>query len=153
MQRRPPRAAAPRLPVREYLARRGLLVSQDCGVTKPPDTFQYLGIAFCSAEAAGRPPEQIAQDAVAGGARLAVVTCGADGSIAFDGQAWWRDEAVPVEVVDTTGAGDSYAAGFLRARLAGADVGQAMHAGSAAAARTCTHFGAWPQEPTPLTAA
>jgi len=138
-------------PVREYLARRGVLVSQDCGVTKPPETFLYLGIAFLSQEAAGKPPEQIAQEAVAGGARLAVVTCGADGSIAFDGRTWWRAEAVPVDVVDTTGAGDSYTAGFLHARLAGADVYQAMHAGSAAAARTCTHFGAWPQDPTPLT--
>ncbi len=137
-------------PVREYLAGRGVLVSQDCGVTRPPENFQYLGIAFCSQEAAGKPPEQIAAGAVAGGARLAVVTCGADGSIAFDGLTWWRAEAVPVDVVDTTGAGDSYTAGFLHARLAGADVHQAMHAASAAAARTCTHFGAWPQDPTPL---
>jgi fructoselysine 6-kinase len=134
-------------PVREWLTRRGVLVSQDCGVTKG---YENLDIAFCSQAAAGEPAEKIAEEAVAGGARLAVVTCGADGSLAFDGQTWWRASAVPVETVDTTGAGDSYAAAFLDARLAGADVDQAMGAGSAHAARTCTHTGGWPQDPLPL---
>ncbi|HUZ35212.1 MAG TPA: PfkB family carbohydrate kinase [Streptosporangiaceae bacterium] len=134
-------------PVRAWLARRGVLISQDCGVTKG---YEHLDIAFCSQAAAGEPAEKIAQDAVAGGARLAIVTCGADGSLAFDGRTWWRESAVPVETVDTTGAGDSYSAGFLDARLAGADVGQAMKAGSAHAARTCTHIGAWLQDPLPV---
>jgi fructoselysine 6-kinase len=133
--------------VREWLSRRGVLVSQDCGVTRG---YENLGIAFCSQAAAAEPAEKIARDAVAGGARLAVVTCGADGSLAFDGRTWWRASAVRVETVDTTGAGDSYAAGFLDARLAGADVDQAMSAGSAHAARTCTHAGGWPQDPLPL---
>lgn len=137
-----PRAAE----VREWLTRRGVLVSQDCGVTAG---YQHLDIAFCSQAAAGQPAEKIAQEAIAGGARLAVVTCGADGSWAFDGSTWWHASAVPVEVVDTTGAGDGYAAAFLDARLAGADVDQAMSAGSAHAALTCTHLGAWPQDPLP----
>jgi fructoselysine 6-kinase len=132
--------------VRERLTGRGVVVSQDCGVSQG---FEYLDVAFCSHAAAGDVPERIASDAVAHGARLAVVTCGADGSIAFDGRTWRRAEAVPVPVTDTTGAGDSYAAGFLDAWLAGADVDQAMAAGSAVAARTCTHLGAWPQEPLP----
>jgi hypothetical protein len=33
--------------------------------------------------------------------------------------------------------------------ITGADVDQAMAAGSVVAARTCTHLGAWPQEPLP----
>jgi fructoselysine 6-kinase len=132
--------------VRERLRGRGVLVSQDCGVSHG---YEHLDVAFCSQAAAGHVPERIASDAVARGARLAVVTCGADGSIAFDGRNWRQAEAVPVTVVDTTGAGDGYAAGFLDAWLAGADVDQAMAAGSVVAARTCTHLGAWPQEPLP----
>ena len=132
--------------VRERLSGRGAVVSQDCGVSHG---YEHLDIAFCSQAAAGGAPERIASEAVAHGARLAVVTCGADGSIAFDGRTWHRAQAVPVLVVDTTGAGDGYAAGFLDAWLAGADVDQAMAAGSAVAARTCTHLGAWPQEPLP----
>ena len=134
-------------PVRRYLACRGVLVSQDCGVTLPVENYRWMGIAFCSEEATGRPAERIAVDAVAGGARLAVVTRGADGSLAFDARTWWRTRAEPVEVVDTTGAGDAFAAGFLDARLDGADVDQAMAAGARHAALSCTYLGAWPQEP------
>jgi fructoselysine 6-kinase len=136
-------------PVRAYLADRGVLVSQDCGVTRPPRCLTRLAIAFCSQEAAGRSAHELATEAIAAGARLAVVTCGADGSVAFDGHQWWQAAAVPTNVVDTTGAGDSYAAGFLHARLAGADVDQAMRAGSQHAARACTHHGGWPQQALP----
>jgi fructoselysine 6-kinase len=136
-------------PVRAYLAGRGVLVSQDCGVTKRPGSLTHLDIAFCSQETSGGPADRLAAEAIAAGARLAVVTCGADGSVASDGRRWWRAAAVPVDVVDTTGAGDSFAAGFLHARMAGADVDQAMRAGSEHAARACTHHGGWPQQALP----
>jgi fructoselysine 6-kinase len=118
-------------------------------VTRRPRRLVHLDIAFCSQEAAGGPPDKLATEAIAAGAGLAVVTCGADGSVAFDGRRWWRAAAVPTNVVDTTGAGDSYAAGFLHARLAGADVDQAMRAASTHAAEACTHLGGWPQEALP----
>ena len=41
---------------------------------------------------------------------------------------------------------------FLDARLAGADVDQAMRMAAVHAAEACTHFGAWPQEPGPVPA-
>ena len=119
-----------------------MLVSQDCAINAG---YDHLDVAFCSAGAAARDPAELAREAVAGGARLAVVTCGADGSIAHDGRGWWRAAACPVRVEDTTGAGDSYIAAFLHARLTGADVPQAMQAGAASAALTCAHRGAWPQ--------
>jgi fructoselysine 6-kinase len=131
-------------PLREWLRACGVLVSQDCAIT--PD-YENLDIAFCSAAAADSEPEEMARRAVDRGAQLCVVTCGADGSIAYDGRDWWRVAAVDVRVVDTTGAGDSYTAGFLRARVTGSDVPQAMSAGSASAALTCMHRGAWPQQP------
>jgi fructoselysine 6-kinase len=144
-------------PVRRALAGRGVLVSQDCAISPG---YAGLDIAFCSAAAVagaegaagadGVAPAAIARAAVAGGARLCVVTCGAAGSIAHDGRDWWQVPAVSVEVVDTTGAGDSYIAGFLHARLTGADVPEAMHAAAVCAGQTCTHLGAWPQQPAPL---
>lgn len=55
-------------------------------------------------------------------------------------------QAVPTEtvarVVDTTAAGDSFAAGYLSRRLAGADVCQAAAFGNRLAARVIQHHGA-----------
>ncbi|HET7816018.1 MAG TPA: adenosine kinase [Sphingomicrobium sp.] len=75
-----------------------------------------------------------------------VVTRGADGAIALrDGE---RAEvpAVPVErIVDTTGAGDLFAAGFLAARCRGRPLERCLEAGALAAAEIISHFGARPE--------
>jgi fructoselysine 6-kinase len=133
--------------VRSRLSGRGVLVSQDCAVSSG---YDHLDIAFCSAGEDGGRARDLAEEAVLGGARLAVVTCGAAGSVAFDGRSWWRVPAAAADVVDTTGAGDSYIAGFLAARATGSDILQSMRAGARVAARTCGHLAAWPQDGAPL---
>ena len=59
----------------------------------------------------------------------------------------WGDlqvPAEPVEVIDTTGAGDAFAAGLLTARLSGAGRREALEAGCAAAARAVARVGGRP---------
>ena len=59
----------------------------------------------------------------------------------------WGDLHVPAEavaVVDTTGAGDAFAAGLLAARLNGAEKRAALEAGCAAAGRVVSQVGARP---------
>jgi sugar/nucleoside kinase (ribokinase family) len=53
-------------------------------------------------------------------------------------------ERVP-RVVDTTGAGDAYAAGFLFGVTAGRDLAASARIGSIAAAEAIAHLGARPE--------
>jgi 2-dehydro-3-deoxygluconokinase len=55
--------------------------------------------------------------------------------------------AQAAQVVDTTGAGDAFNAGYLAERLSGAPAPDAIAAGAALGARTIGHAGAIPSEP------
>ncbi|WP_258567225.1 carbohydrate kinase family protein [Microbacterium sp. Se5.02b] len=89
---------------------------------------------FCNADRLDDPVAFL-RSRVAAGASLAVCTLGADGAVAVDGYGTvHRVPAVPVEVVDTNGAGDAFLAGVLDARLDGADVPAALEAGARTAA-------------------
>lgn len=129
--------------IRQELSRRGVLISQDCAVSHG---FDHLDVAFCSAGEDLAAAEALAESAIAGGAKLAVVTRGAAGSLAFDGRTWTTQAAEPITVVDTTGAGDSFIAGYLAAMAEGKELRGCMAAGSVAASRTCQHWGGWPQQ-------
>ncbi|PKH40467.1 Sugar or nucleoside kinase, ribokinase family [Nocardioides alpinus] len=64
-----------------------------------------------------------------------VVTHGAAGSAAVGPDGTWAEvPGASLDVDDTNGAGDAFFAGFLVARLAGADLTAALHAGAAQAA-------------------
>jgi len=82
-------------------------------------------------------------DAVAAGPRLAIVTLGEKGSLAYDGTSYTSYGIVPVEVVDTMGAGDSYIAGFLKGILEGSPLRDCMAKGAENASVTLRYNGAW----------
>ncbi|HHY59389.1 MAG TPA: carbohydrate kinase family protein [Clostridia bacterium] len=74
---------------------------------------------------------------------IPLVTLGGQGSTTFYRGMRISVPAYPVEVVDTTGAGDAYIGAFMTAHfMKGMDVGEAMEFASAAAALTCTKIGA-----------
>lgn len=77
------------------------------------------------------------------GPAVCVATLGADGSMAYNGRQFYRQGIVPCQVVDTMGAGDSFIAGFLHSRLAGADIPACMAAGAQSSAVTLAYKGAW----------
>jgi sugar/nucleoside kinase (ribokinase family) len=79
---------------------------------------------------------------------LAMVTIGADGSLVVTADDVVKVKAEPVsQVVDTTGAGDLYAAGFLYGYTNGAELAECGRLGSVAAAEVISHVGARPLVP------
>ena len=73
-----------------------------------------------------------------------VVTIGENGALWTDGSALLRVAAPAADVVDTTGAGDAFAAGLLAARARGTGPEEALEAGCALAARAVSVTGARP---------
>jgi sugar/nucleoside kinase (ribokinase family) len=67
---------------------------------------------------------------------------GGQGSIVAHGDFSWPVDAIRVRAVDTTGAGDAYAGGYLYGRLRGWDPGQAGKLASRVAAATVAQVGA-----------
>lgn len=83
-------------------------------------------------------------EAVRGLVDIAALTRSEHGSIILRGAERADILAVPTKVVDTTGAGDAYAAGFLTALTSGLDLATCGRWGSRAAADTISRMGARP---------
>jgi fructokinase len=104
----------------------------------------------------GEAAMNVARRWARGGPALVVVTDGADGSTGLSAELEVRCPAIPVQVVDTIGAGDTFAAALLdwlhrAGRLGGrlsslsaADVDGALRHAGRAAAITCSRAGADP---------
>ncbi|HEX2762412.1 MAG TPA: adenosine kinase [Allosphingosinicella sp.] len=98
-------------------------------------------------ELAALPERDSAVAAIRDKVPLLVVTCGAEGALAVENG---RQVSVPIArlgkgVVDTTGAGDLFAAGFLVGQARGHDLERSLRMGSVAAAEIISHFGARPE--------
>ena len=87
-----------------------------------------------------------ALQAVRGHCAVAALTRSGAGSVVLgDGEVHVIDAEPVDELVDTTGAGDLYAAGFLFGITHGADLATCGALGSVAAAEVISHFGARPE--------
>jgi sugar/nucleoside kinase (ribokinase family) len=84
--------------------------------------------------------------ALAGKVGTLVDTRGAAGAVGVENGRSVEVPARPVEaIVDTTGAGDLFAAGFLAGRCRGRGLEDSLQAGAVAAAEVISHFGARPE--------
>jgi ribokinase len=81
-------------------------------------------------------------------AEIALITLGSEGSVAVSASSRARVGAVPVTVVDTTAAGDTYIGAFAVEWLRAASVEKAMEYASHAAALCVGRFGAQTSIPT-----
>lgn len=78
---------------------------------------------------------------------IVVVKQGRSGAIATDGFEYCTSDVFEVPVVDTLGAGDSFAAGFVTAWTRSENIEQALHMANATAALTITKRGAQMGQP------
>ena len=155
-------ALRPRLAARLAAARRaGLTTSADCN-WDPRETWDgglwdilretdvFLPNAAEATRIAGIDDvEAAARTLAAAGPRVVAVKCGADGAIAVtrDGRLT-RIASLAVDAVDTTGAGDSFDAGFIAAFLAGRSVRHCLALGVAAGALSTLQVGGAAAQPT-----
>lgn len=122
-----------------------LLVSMDFGErSKKPfidKNIPYVDIAiFSLPEDADITMETLARQMFHPRSKLVVVTQGRLGSLVYDGEVYFHP-AIPVEAVDTLGAGDAYIGTFLASWLLGKSIPESMEKATQIARQTCTHLG------------
>jgi ribokinase len=76
------------------------------------------------------------------GVGTVIITLGEEGALVYDGGTAVHFEAFPIEVIDTTGAGDAFNGALAVGLSAGGSLEQVIPLASAAAALTCTRRGA-----------
>lgn len=106
----------------------------------PPDLLALVDVVVPNVHEAARlgGPATLLR----AGAGAVVTTLGGDGVEVVTAERRWRQPAVEVATVDTTGAGDAFC-GALAARLAdGVDLADAVRVAAAAGALATTRFGA-----------
>lgn len=114
--------------------------------------LEHTDIVFANEDEAlgltGTDDVEDAARALAKECSTVVVTLGGRGSLVANGSGLVTVPANPVrEVVDTTGAGDSFAAGFLHGHVRGADPEVCLRLGGMVAAEIVSHLGARPLVP------
>ncbi|MBU2595781.1 carbohydrate kinase family protein [Patescibacteria group bacterium] len=76
------------------------------------------------------------------GARKVIITDGRNGSMAYDGSNYYKQDIVKVKTADMTGAGDAYLAGVVGGLINGENLESAMKWGALNSASVVTKFGA-----------
>lgn len=99
--------------------------------------------AIVLGDAADDSPESLARGLAQFGPSEVVIKRGADGAYALiDGQSY-SESAVPIDPVDTVGAGDAFVAGYLAELVAGLDPSQRLHTAVCTGAFACLARGDW----------
>jgi fructoselysine 6-kinase len=103
---------------------------------------KYLEYAFFSAsDLSEKEILQLMQLCHDNGCKVVGCTQGAKGAVFSDGLRVYHQKAVPIDVVDTMGAGDSFIAGFLTAYHESKAMEKSLLYAAEQASRTCLYHG------------
>jgi sugar/nucleoside kinase (ribokinase family) len=78
------------------------------------------------------------------GPKELIITDGRNGSYAFDGTRLYQSDIYPGPRVEATGAGDSFAAAYIGARMYGKSIEEGLRWGSVNSAEVVLHIGPTP---------
>lgn len=130
----------------------GIIVCSDCQhvdfTMSTPGLTEMLGLIDVflpnSSEAmalTGTADADAALDMLSSHCSTVVIKCGAGGAIASAGGQTYRVPALPVDVFDTTGAGDCFNAGFVHGLLNEPDLAGALQVGTICGSLAVTNYG------------
>ncbi|WP_349667455.1 PfkB family carbohydrate kinase [Lacrimispora sp.] len=100
----------------------------------------YLDYAFYSYEKNDEYIREFMIKTREKGAKVVVAMLGEEGSLAYDGKEWYKQEAEHVTVINTVGAGDSFIAAFAYGVSLGEDISQCMLRGKTRATEIIQQF-------------
>ena len=110
----------------------------------------HVDLLFCNVHEMqamyGSDDLQAAMEMAAAEVDITVCTASEDGAYILNGGGMEHARAVPAEIVDATGAGDLFAAGFLYGLTRGYDMLTCGRMGCVAAAEVISHIGARPEQ-------
>jgi ribokinase len=132
-------APAPAEPLSEGLLNNLFLITPN-----KSEASRISGITIKDMESAQRAAKAIYDM----GPKNVIVTLGSDGSLVYDGAMFMRVEAMKVEAVDTTAAGDTYNGVLASVIAEGRSLIDAVGVANVAAAISVTRMGAQPAAPT-----
>ncbi|MBP3600938.1 MAG: ribokinase [Alistipes sp.] len=108
------------------------------------EASRISGIEVTDMESAHRAAKAIHEM----GPKNVIITLGSDGSLVYDGSMFMRVEALKVEAVDTTAAGDTYNGVLASVIAEGKSLIEAVREANIAGAISVTRMGAQPAAPT-----
>ncbi|MHC1782736.1 MAG: PfkB family carbohydrate kinase [Anaerolineaceae bacterium] len=119
-------------------------LSQRCDPEYLQVVLPHCDITFLSLSAiTNKERDRLMHEMLSYGPKLVVMTRGKEGSWVFDGSTLYHHDILPVETVDSLGAGDAFAARFLVETARGVSIPAAMELAAQSAAENCTHYGAY----------
>ncbi len=100
----------------------------------------YIDYAFFSCDCNDMNLRKLMQKVRMRGAKVVVAMIGEHGSLAFDGEKFYSQAAMPAKPVNTVGAGDSYIGAFLYGISNGRDLQTCMRLGTERATKIIQQF-------------
>ncbi|MFC4660726.1 fructoselysine 6-kinase [Oceanobacillus aidingensis] len=126
-----------------YFKERGTKIIFDFSVRVSEEffnTLKYIDYAFFSYTKDDAYIRNFMKNAQLKGPELVVVTLGERGSIAYDGNEFYKGNIVPTTVVNTVGAGDSFCSGFIFGVIHNKSIERCLEIGAEFASKVVSKF-------------